>query len=522
MDSKSPIINIALVGGSYYCSEVLESTNLSSSEEDLNARIVAVADPDSGSPGMVLARHQGLTTVEDYHELYDPQYDIGLFIILTPEQEVLEDILATRPLHIRIQSFHVFEVFWKALSIEERKLRKRNQEMETILNGIQDFIVVLSPELEILEVNEAFLQKMGYNPAEVIGRKCYEVFHNIERPCDHNTMICPHNDVIRLRRPVQQIRERQKSNGEERYIEVSTFPVWEKDGEIAKFVEISRDITKRKKEEDEITRRLEEMVEERTRQLKESHEKLLHQDRMASLGKLAASVVHEINNPIAGTLNLLVLMKRMIDEGPLDKKDIDQFKEFLDLMEAENRRISRTVTDLLSFSRQDKVEPKQVSINDLIEKTLFLNANLLKISGVRVDIRLQDALPHVFGSEDQLQQAFMNFISNAAEAVEAVKGGTLKIETSLSPGNGNIVISFQDSGIGIPRENITKLFEPFFTTKKKGKGVGLGLSVAYGIIEEHRGSIQVRSELNKGTTFKVQLPINGFNNDADSDGGNHE
>ncbi len=514
MDMKAPMINIALVGGRYYCSEVLESTNLSSSEEDLNARIVAVADPDPESPGMILARQQGLTTVGDYHELYDPRYDIGLFIVLTPEQEVLEDILATRPLHIRIQSFHVFEVFWKALSIEERKLRKRNQEMETILNGIQDFIVVLSPELEILEVNEAFLGKMGYTPDEVIGRKCYEVFHNIDHPCNHDTMICPHNDVIRHKRPVQQIRERQKRDGENRYIEVSTFPVWEKDGEISRFVEISRDITKRKKEEEEITRRLEEMVEERTQQLKESHEKLLHQDRMASLGKLAASVVHEINNPIAGTLNLLVLMKRMIDEGPVGSDEMEQFKEFLDLMEAENRRISRTVTDLLSFSRQDKVEPKQLSLNDLIEKTLFLNANLLKISGVKVQTRLQEDLPDVIGSEDQLQQAFMNFISNAAEAVEAVGGGFLHIETALSPGSGKITISFQDTGIGIPRENITKLFEPFFTTKKKGKGVGLGLSVAYGIIEEHSGSIQVRSELNKGTTFRVQLPINGFASNA--------
>ena len=235
---------------------------------------------------------------------------------------------------------------------------------------------------------------------------------------------------------------------------------------------------------------------------------------MASLGKLAASIVHEINNPIAGTLNLLMLMKRIIHEGPVKKKELDQFEEFLDLMEAENRRISRTVSDLLSFSRQDKVEPKRVSLNDLIEKTLFLNSNLLKISGVRVETRLQEDLPDVFGSEDQLQQAFMNFISNAAEAVEVVDGGILRIETSFSPGNGKITISFQDSGIGIPRENITKLFEPFFTTKKKGKGVGLGLSVAYGIIEEHGGSIQTRSELNKGTTFRVLLPLNGFNPEA--------
>ena len=132
----------------------------------------------------------------------------------------------------------------------------------------------------------------------------------------------------------------------------------DKDGKISKFIHISRDITQHKKEEDELTHRLEQMVEDRTRQLKETHEKLLHQDKMSSLGKLSASVVHEINNPIAGILNLILLMKRIASEDSVTEKEIEQFKRYLDLMENETRRTSRIVSNLLAFARQSKMEPK--------------------------------------------------------------------------------------------------------------------------------------------------------------------
>ncbi|MCJ7771770.1 MAG: ATP-binding protein, partial [Desulfobacterales bacterium] len=255
------------------------------------------------------------------------------------------------------------------------------------------------------------------------------------------------------------------------------------------------------------TRRLEQMVEDRTRQLKETHSKLLHQDKMASLGKLAASVVHEINNPIAGILNLTLLIKRIIDEGIIDKKEMETFKQYLDLMETETRRTSRTISNLLAFSRQSKIELDTLNINNLIDKTIFLNANLLKINRISVEKHFFPDIPKITGSEDQLQQVFMNIISNAAEAMELNGNGMLIIETVFSSIKDSVTINFHDTGIGIPDENIPKLFEPFFTTKKAGKGVGLGLSVAYGIIEEHGGTISVESNAPKGATFSVQLPV---------------
>ncbi len=501
------IINIAIIGGATYCKELLEKTTLEYGEQAVHARIVAVADPDSETPGMQVARQLGLITVGDYHELYAPEYDIHLFIILAPEQEVLEDILRTKPAHIRIQSYRVFEVFWNAISIEERKLRERNREVETILNGIKDFIIVINADMEIVEVNEAFLQKMGYSPEEVIGKKCHAIFQKVDHQCQHLDFPCPLEDIVRNKQPVRQILTRTKQSGETRYIEVSIFPIWEKDGKISKFIEISRDITEQKMEEESIMGRLEQMVAERTRQLKETHDQLLHKDKMTSLGKLSASVVHEINNPIAGSLNLIMLMKRIIDEGPVGEREWAEFNEYLTLMEAETRRVSRIISDLLAFSRPSKVEPKLLSLNDLIERTLILNANLLRLHAVKIKKRLHPNLPEIIGSDDQLLQVFMNLISNAVEAMEGLGGGVLSIETTHSSKDRLIAVNFRDTGPGIPKENRAKVFEPFFTTKKKGKGVGLGLSVAYGIIRDHGGSIKVKSRPGKGATFKIEFPL---------------
>jgi two-component system NtrC family sensor kinase len=505
---KPTIINIGLVGGGSLCEEILEKTTYLYKKEGLDAPILAVADPDPESPGMALAKELGLVTLPDYQELYEPKYNINLIIILTPAESLLQDILKTRPPRIRIMSHHVFEVFWNAIGLQERRWRDRTKEMETILNGIQSLISVISPDMEILDVNAEFLKKMGCSREQVIGRKCWEVFQRRGQACEEEVLVCPLKEAVRTKRPNHQVMTRGRSDGKLSYLEVSVYPIWEKEGKISKFIDISRDITEHKREEEEMTRRLEEMVEERTRELKETHNKLLHQDKMASLGKLSASVVHEINNPIAGILNLIMLQKRIIQEESIDDKSISRFSEYLSLMETETRRISQIVSNLLAFSRQSKMELRNLNLNQLIDKTLLLSANLLKIDGVKVEKRLDPNLPDLVGSEDQLQQVFMNFISNAAEVMETNGGGVLRIATEHSLQKGKIFVSFKDTGTGIASENLSRVFEPFFTTKKKGKGVGLGLSLAYGIIQEHGGSIDVKSKLGKGTTFRIEFPLN--------------
>lgn len=502
-----PVINIGLVGGGTYCRDFLEKSTLDYGVREVNAMFRAVADSDPASPGMILAGQLGLVTLSDYHLLYHPEHNIHLIIILTPEEGVLEDILETKPHHIRVLSYHVFEVFWKAIRLEENKLRLRNEEMETILNGIQDFILVITPDKKIIDVNEPFLRQMHYSRESVIGQSCNEVFQRVTRKSSNCHINCPLNEVIRNKRPCQRILTRQGARGEVKYSELTIFPIWEKNGKISKFIEISRDITKRKREEEEMTRRLEMMVEERTRQLKETHEKLLHQDKIASLGKLSASVVHEINNPIAGILNMIMLIKRIIREGSLTQSELARFGNYLDLMETETRRTSRIVSNLLAFSRQSRMELKQVNINQLIEQTLFLNMNQLKLNRIKIEKDFDSDLPEILASSDHLQQVFMNLVSNSAESMESIPGGLLRITSRYLPEDRKIIISFEDTGEGIPREHLSRLFEPFFTTKKKGKGVGLGLSVAYGIVQEHGGSINVHSKPGHGATFSVELPL---------------
>ena len=507
MDQSKATMNIALVGGRTYCREVLEKIRSGYIDSDIRSQIVAVSDSNPDSPGVVLAREMGLRTFADYYELYKPENQIDLIIVLTPESSILEDILSTRPDTIRVMAHHTFELFWKAIGVQERKLRDRNEEVETILNGIEDFILVIAPDKKIIDVNEPFLEKMGFDRDEVIGKTCYDVWQRGDPPCLKGDFVCPMNEVVRNKEPHVSILKRSNRKGERRYIEVSVYPIWEKDGKISEFIEISRDITVRKQEEEEVKRNLEQMVEERTRQLRETHKKLIHQDKMASLGKLSASVVHEINNPNAGILNLILLLQRIISEGPVSEKELSQFENYLGLMESETRRISRIVSNLLAFSRQSKMEMLPINVNQLVEKVLLLNSNLLKINDIKLEKKLGDQIPDVNGSEDQLQQVFMNLFSNAVEAMENCGEKVLTICSSHEPNSGMVVISFSDIGIGVPVENIPNLFEPFFTTKKDSKGVGLGLSVAYGIIEEHKGSIRVVPEDGEGTKFVVELPV---------------
>ncbi|WP_299978384.1 ATP-binding protein [Desulfobacula sp.] len=375
------------------------------------------------------------------------------------------------------------------------------KELQTILSGIKDFVLIISPEREILETNAAFLKHMRCSREDVIGRKCFEVLKEDKRKPSNCHNICPLEEVIRNKRRCQIELTRLDSDNKPRYTELTIFPIWEKKGKIAKFIEISRDITKRKLDEAYLVK----IVEERTRQLKETHERLLHQDKMASLGKLSSSVVHEINNPVAGILNLVILSKRILKEDTIDQKMIDLFLQYLELMETETRRISRIVSNLLVFARQSKIELTKFDVNDLIEQTLLLNSNLLKISHIRIIEELEHNLPLISGSEDQLKQVLMNLISNAVESMSTSRTKYLTIKTFSKKNQKAIGLQIKDTGSGIQKGTESKIFEPFFTTKKKSKGVGLGLSVVYGIIQEHGGKIYVDSVSGEGTCFSITL-----------------
>jgi PAS domain S-box-containing protein len=232
--------------------------------------------------------------------------------------------------------------------------------------------------------------------------------------------------------------------------------------------------------------------------------RILHQDKMISLGRLAASVVHEINNPLAGILNYLRLMRRILANGPLDAGRQATFGDYLELVEQETDRCSRIVSNLLTFSRKTPPTQAQIDFTDLIERCIVLSRHKLELHNITVSHSVADNLPPVQGDANQLHQCIINLIFNAIDAMP--DGGTLDLNVQSDPDAPGTIIAVKDSGIGISEADQKRIFEPFFTTKNKGYGVGLGLSTVYGIMESHRGIVDVKSSLGQGTTFFLRLP----------------
>lgn len=232
--------------------------------------------------------------------------------------------------------------------------------------------------------------------------------------------------------------------------------------------------------------------------------KILHQDKMMSLGRLAASVVHEINNPLSGILNYARLMKRIIGRGALTAEQIDRFSDHLDLVESETVRCSRIVSGLLSFSRHSSTGFTNVDVSDLVERSLLLSQHKLELQKIDVVVDVAQGLPPVRGDPNQLQQCMINLIFNAIDAMPG--GGHLTLRAGLDDESGSLIISVEDTGTGIATEALPHIFEPFFTTKQEGRGVGLGLSTVYGIVELHQGTVVADSRPGHGTLITIRLP----------------
>jgi two-component system, NtrC family, sensor kinase len=255
------------------------------------------------------------------------------------------------------------------------------------------------------------------------------------------------------------------------------------------------------------TQKLETKVEERSQQLKAVHQKLLQSDRLASLGQLAASVAHEINNPLSGVLNLSMLMQRMLKEDGIPPERLPEFRKYLSQVTNETTRVGRIVSDLLAFSRRSKPQRTSADLNKIVRLALSLVQHKFKLGNVLVEASLAHDLPQVQCDPGQIQQVVLNLLLNAAEATQVHAGGTIAVHTTMRDDLKSVELSVHDDGEGIPPENLAKIFDPFFTTKSDGKGVGLGLAVSYGIVQSHGGEIEVKSTPGHGTTFAVLLPL---------------
>ncbi|HIP96706.1 MAG TPA: response regulator, partial [Anaerolineae bacterium] len=241
---------------------------------------------------------------------------------------------------------------------------------------------------------------------------------------------------------------------------------------------------------------LERKVIERTKELQEAQEQLIQSEKLASIGQLAAGVAHELNNPISVMLGFSqAILRKLTEDDPLRKP--------LATIEREGLRCKGIIQNLLDFARRSKPSLQPTNVNEVLEAACALIEHQISLDNVVVTKGYDPHLPQVLADANQLQQVFVNIIINARDAMP--RGGTLRLITR-SLGD-EVHIIFSDTGIGIPPENIKRIFDPFFTTKEVGQGTGLGLSVSYGIVEQHGGTIEVKSEVGVGTTFIVKLPV---------------
>ncbi len=258
---------------------------------------------------------------------------------------------------------------------------------------------------------------------------------------------------------------------------------------------------------DDLTRNLEKKVEIKTEKLRMAQKRILEAEKMSSLGRLAAVIAHEINNPISGLVIFINLIRKQLKKKNFTEKDVEKIEEQLKLMENEAKRCGNMVKELLAFSRNESGAPMlTIHVGNVIEKAKRMMDLKIKDLNVVISLEIEENLPPIKGDPNKLQQVFMNLIQNSIDAMPM--GGEIRITAKYNEIDRVIEIEVSDEGVGIPKEHLKHIFEPFYSSKDDGKSVGIGLFVVYGIIQQFGGTISAESTVNKGTTFTIKLPVN--------------
>jgi len=252
-------------------------------------------------------------------------------------------------------------------------------------------------------------------------------------------------------------------------------------------------------------RTLEIRVDQKTLELNSAHEQMLRVEKMASIGKLAAIVAHEINNPLAGILTYAKLLKKQFARE--NDKKFDEVVASLDLIESESRRCGEIIRNLLTFARATPKNYAPADPNVVVDRCVRLVQHQLELQNIRLHLDLAIDLPPVRCDPAQIEQVILALVMNAIAAMP--KGGNLSLRSRKTDGNPQVEMEVQDDGTGIPPELMSQMFEPFFTTKEHGHGLGLGLAISRMIVDRHQGRIDVKSELGHGTLFTITLPLEG-------------
>jgi PAS domain S-box-containing protein len=361
----------------------------------------------------------------------------------------------------------------------EQELKSSKNFLENILESSIDAVVTTDHKGYITYVNRAFRELIGLRSHQIIGKHISIYYKD---------GIDQARQIMNKLREFGRIRDYEfdmKIGEKVIPIRTSDTLLYDDYGEIVGTMGVFQDITTRKK---------------LSEKLSATQAELIQAVKIRALGDLVTGVAHEINNPLMASDTFLHLLENELDGNPELKKRVLLIKEC-------NRRIQDIVKGLREFSRQAEVEFTDMDVNDAVQSVIAITRQQLLNQGIELELALSEGLPKVLGDKNQIEQVLLNLISNARDAMEGKVEKGLAIQTHLNQKGRQVEIGVRDTGIGITEEQIEQIFNPFFTTKDSDKGIGLGLSICYRIIEAHQGKIEVKSTLNEGTEFIVSLPI---------------
>ncbi len=397
--------------------------------------------------------------------------------------------------------WNILDIFkWENI----QKLNESKEKLHKLSHAVEQSpstVMITDSKGNIEYVNPRFTQLTGYTPEELFGKNPRilqsgktppEVYKDLWQTIASGKEW--HGEIYN-----------KKKNGEFFWESESISSLKDSEGNITHFILVAEDITDRKQAQTKL--------ETAYAELKKLQAQLIQSEKLAAIGELAAGISHEIANP----LNVITGRAKLISMEENLNVDI---KESIEVIDAQAKRISQIIDRLIKFSRRSEPRQELIDINNLIDETLPLLEFQIRLENIKIAKDYTQGLPEISGDRNQLQEVFLNILLNAVQAMP--DGGRISIKTSLERitefgirngrrktdifkiGDEAIVIEFIDTGPGIPKEYLDRIFEPFFTTKSQG--TGLGLSVSYGIIEAHKGSIYVKSSLGEGTTFVIRLP----------------
>lgn len=368
------------------------------------------------------------------------------------------------------------EVSHRMQEIEEQK-----RFIEKIIDSLPVSLYVIDRDMHIVAWNRnREIGNAGMKREEVLGKNVFSIFSRQPR-------IKLQEEFLEVFRKGNLITFEQDAyeEGQKRVWRISKIPMRVDNAEVSHVITVGEDVTEQK----------------------QMNEAVIHAEKLASIGRLASGVVHEINNPLATIAACAEALVSRIPDVPEGDTQED-FREYLQIIKDEAFRCKTITNSLLEFSHQRQAEKMPSEINQLIDQTLLLVKHHPKIGRMKIVKELDTCLPPVLVNEAQMKQIFIALISNAFDAMEDNPNSSLTIRTGwhIKGEERSICAEFVDSGCGIPKSHLTKIFDPFFTTKPIGRGTGLGLSVCYGIVTDHGGKIEVDSSENEGSTFRIILP----------------